>query len=236
MDRERLKEVQQTDLTDSKVNQEFVDWLRNKGPTWLLGILVVLVAWLGYDRYQQWRQGRQSAAFFDLEYATKVESLENVAIDHAGVASVPELARLRAADTHLTAAVNARDPDDGAITLDAEGVRKHLDKAEALFRQVLESVENDPRRLLFRLQALSGLATVAESAGRFDQARQRYDEIIRLAEPVYPLMASQIKARRDSLDGLKNVADLPERSSVPRPSPIDPLLRDLLDRGGSDPS
>lgn len=236
MDRERLKEVQQTDLTDSKLNQEFVDWLRNKGPTWLLGILVVLVAWLGFDRYQQWRQGRLSAAFFDLEYATKIESLINVANDHAGVASVPELARLRAADAHLAAAVTGRDPDDGAVTLDAQAVKEHLDKAEQLFRQVLDAVQHDPARLLFRLQALSGLATVAESAGRFDQARQHYDEIIKLAEPHYPLMASQMKARRDSLDTLKDVPELPGRASVPRPSPVDPLLRDLLDGGGSDPS
>jgi hypothetical protein len=33
MDRERLKQVHQTDLTESRVNEDFVDWLKTKGPT-----------------------------------------------------------------------------------------------------------------------------------------------------------------------------------------------------------
>ena len=40
-DRERLKEVHATDLTESRVNEDFVDWLKTKGPTYLLAILVV---------------------------------------------------------------------------------------------------------------------------------------------------------------------------------------------------
>ena len=38
---DRLKEVQTTDLTDSRVNHDFIDWLKTKGMNWLL-----LIPWL----------------------------------------------------------------------------------------------------------------------------------------------------------------------------------------------
>ena len=31
MDRDRLKEVRQTDLTESRINQDFLDWLKTSG-------------------------------------------------------------------------------------------------------------------------------------------------------------------------------------------------------------
>jgi hypothetical protein len=36
MDRDRLKEIQTADLSESNVNEDFVQWLKTKGPTYLL--------------------------------------------------------------------------------------------------------------------------------------------------------------------------------------------------------
>ena len=52
MDRDRLKEVHQTDLTESRVNEDFVDWLKNKGPTWLLVVMIAVCAYLAVVRLE----------------------------------------------------------------------------------------------------------------------------------------------------------------------------------------
>ena len=56
MDRDRLKEVHQTDLTEGKINEDFVDWLKTKGPTYLLVVLIGLAAWLFIVRFRQQKQ------------------------------------------------------------------------------------------------------------------------------------------------------------------------------------
>ena len=50
---DRLKEVQTTDLTDSRVNHDFIDWLKTKGMNWLLLILLVACGFLAVDWYQR---------------------------------------------------------------------------------------------------------------------------------------------------------------------------------------
>ena len=52
MDRDRLKEIQTADLSESNVNEDFVRWLKTKGPSYLLVVMVVIVGYLFYIRYQ----------------------------------------------------------------------------------------------------------------------------------------------------------------------------------------
>ena len=53
MDRERLKDVQTSDLKDDRLNEDFVLWLKTKGPSWLLVFLVAIVAYLFIVNWQQ---------------------------------------------------------------------------------------------------------------------------------------------------------------------------------------
>jgi hypothetical protein len=228
MDPNRLKQVQQTDLTESRLNQEFVFWLKEKGPTWLLVILLGLVAWVGIDRYQQYRAAKHAGAFFDLEKASGAEALESVAEDHEGIASVPHLARLRAADVYLLEVDRRRDFEDLDNDLDDAAIEERLDKAEALYRAVLDGARRDTGERLFAVQALFGLAAVAEARGEFDKARDFYDQVAQTAGDAYAPIAARARQRQESLAALDPSLTLPAREDLTHPSPIDPLLRDLL--------
>ena len=46
MDRERLQQVQQSDLSESRVNEDFILWLKNSGPWYLLAVLVGIAVYL----------------------------------------------------------------------------------------------------------------------------------------------------------------------------------------------
>jgi len=228
MDPNRLKQVQQTDLTESRLNQEFVFWLKEKGPTWLLVILLGLVAWVGIDKYKQWKADKYSGAFFDLEKATGAEALESVAEDHQGIASVPQLARLKAGQIYLIEINQRRDLEDLDADLDDEAIEERLDKAEALYRAVLDDAQPESGERLFAVQALFGLAAVAEARGEFDKAGDFYDEAAQTAGAAYKPIAEQARKRKESLANLDPGLMLPAREDLPHPSPIDPLLRDLL--------
>lgn len=228
MDPNRLKQVQQTDLTESRLNQEFVYWLKEKGPTWLLVVLLGLVAWVGIDRYQQYKANKHSSAFFDLEKATGADALESVAEDHDGVASVPQLARLRAGEIYLIEVNRRRDFEDLDAELDDAAIEERLGKAEALYQTVLEGAAGEGGERLFRVQALFGLAAVAEARGEFDEAGEYYDQAAAAAGEAYQPIRDQARKRKESLATLDPALTLPARKDLPHPSPIDPLLRDLL--------
>ena len=227
-DRERLKEVATTDLTDSKVNEDFVDWLKNKGPTWLLVVLVVLVAIMGWERYQNWKTTKVANAFFDYEEANDPETLKLVAEDHDGVASVGSLARLRAADVYLAEALARRDATNSEEMLDDAAIETRLNDARQLYQQVYEETADNDGQHLMRLPAIFGLAAVAESKGELQAAGDYYDEAIVLAGETYPHIARFATGRKESLTTLEDVPTILKRTEVPVESPIDPLLRDLL--------
>ena len=56
MDRNRLKEIHQSDLTESRLNEDFVTWLKTSGPTYLLIILVALCSYVLWIRWQEQKQ------------------------------------------------------------------------------------------------------------------------------------------------------------------------------------
>jgi hypothetical protein len=49
---ERLKEVRQTDITEGRINEDFLDWLRTKGVSWLLVLMVALCVYFGILRWR----------------------------------------------------------------------------------------------------------------------------------------------------------------------------------------
>ena len=46
MDSDRLKDIQTADLSETQVNEDFVHWLKTKGPSYLLIIMIVIVSYL----------------------------------------------------------------------------------------------------------------------------------------------------------------------------------------------
>ena len=98
---DRLKEVQTTDLTDSRVNHDFTDWLKTKGMNWLLAILLVACAFLGWDWYKRKQIAAKDQAWAELEAATSPAAYQGVATTHKDTGAIAEIAMLQAGDALL---------------------------------------------------------------------------------------------------------------------------------------
>lgn len=246
-DRKRLQQVQQTDLTESRINEDFLHWLKTSGPSWLLAILVVVCGYLVWNRWQIHRAGKVDAAWRQLAEVRDglPASLEEVANDPAtaGVGSVQQLARLEAADQLLRAVQLGRalESAEAAVALTDEERTRYLDRADKLYAQVVEAASGNPGTPGIALQAISALfgrAAVHESRGQLDQAAGFYNTAAVKANDPFPALADEARSRAASVAGLASVVKLPEGpafmmpgmpgASSRTPVTMDDTLRSLL--------
>lgn len=231
MDSNRLKEVQQTDITESRVNEDFVDWLKNKGPTYLLIVMVGLCVWVGWDRIKSSRLQKLDQARMELADAVSPVDLQRIASEYS---SVREEALLRAADLYLQSVQTGQ-----AITptlesptepepLTAEERATTINEARRLYNELLNAVADDPGKQLFAINAHFGLAALAESEGDFDAAGTHYDKAAQLAKANFSMLAGQAESRKTALAELPKDVVLIERKALPRQDIIDPRFRDLI--------
>lgn len=237
---DRLKEVQTSDLTDSRLNYEFVDWLKTKGLNWLLAILLVICAYLAWDLWSRREADRRDQAWADLTAATMPEALEAVAGDHEEIDSVSSLALLSAGDVYLSSVRTGLRPGltaaDENSALDAEGRTEMLDNADRLYAEVIERNEGTDGFATkpITISALYGRAAVAESRGDVEEARASLKHIARIAMPEYPGVATQAEARIEDLDEVTSIGELPTSAAI-APVAVDgdeftpPVVDDLLE-------
>lgn len=227
-DKRRLRQVQQQDLTESRLNDDFVYWLKTKGINYLLIILVIACAVMFYNAYRQRRQQAFDASWSDLSQATLPQAFDEVAKKHDPSESIALFAWLKAADSHLrdvrTGYVGGPPvtmPDGttaGGMRMTPEDRTAALDAADQYFTRVLSSsptASETPGQAAFRLSALFGRASVAESRGDIAAAKTFLEEAKRLAEVPFPMFATQAQARIDSLPKLAKPTELPTRASLP---------------------
>ena len=113
---DRLAQVEQSDLGESQLNEEFVDWLKKWGNQILLAILVVALLGVGWQWLVRTKMESRDAAWATLESAQLPASLEEVAASSEGVDSITPLALMRAGDQYLrsvqtgTASIGSRPP------------------------------------------------------------------------------------------------------------------------------
>ena len=96
MDRERLQQVQQSDLSESRVNEDFVNWIKTSGPWYLLAVLIGIAVYMYIVNIQRAELRAREQAWFDFSEAVMPASLEDVA---AASRTSPLAAELRAAST-----------------------------------------------------------------------------------------------------------------------------------------
>lgn len=247
-DRRRLQAIQQTDLTESRLNQEFVEWLKTKGMNWLLVILLGLCAWMGWNWWRDRQAKARDAAWASLSSATLPAALEEVAATHQGVDAVDALALLGAADRYLASVQSGvrfdRDSgaEDAAVTPELRTewlttANTLYDKALARAGAVNGTISPNSPALVVAISALFGKAAVAESQGDVAGAKQALDNVIAAAKEKYPPLAKVAEARRDSLSQLASITSLPSRADLPSKGATTPLeapvvndqfIRDLL--------
>ncbi len=224
-------------LTESRLNQDFVDFLRKYGTAILLGVCAISVAYVGWDRYSRHREGTLDEAWLSLEKAIEARSPEGliaVAEEHASEAGLPLLARVEAADILVQSAImgvvpGAEIAGDGTVTkpddlLTPEGVARHFDRAADQYEKVIASTSGKPALVLHQLRAMFGMAAVDESRSKFDDAKRRYEQIVDVANTAQlSTLAGAAKKLLDTIEDAKTAPRLySDAQVVTKPAPPPP--------------
>lgn len=234
-DRQRLKDIHQSDLTEGRVNVEFLEWLKTKGMSWLLVLLLGLCAYFAVVRWKTYREEYRTQAWADLESARTSGSpgkLEEVAETYSEVGAVPHLARLNAAiqllgGVQIDQTVGATAAD--RLPLSHEDREQYLARADRLAEKVLESDDNSVAMTTLAFQALSARAAVAECRGDTEKSRQLYEQAAQRVEAQFPALAALARQRAASTGDYDHLVALPTEEEVrgirqAQPStPLDPL-------------
>ena len=246
MDRDRLKEIHQTDLTEGKINEDFVDWLKTKGPTWLLLVLVALAAWLLIVRFKQQKQDHLNAGWSAFLSAQLPGSLEDVAAEYADISGLAELANLRAADFYLQAVVTqmplGADPNASVVDpLTDEDRDDYLSRADRIYQAVIDADETSVGVTLHAVAAMNGKAAVAESRGDGEGAVQWYERAADRASVHFPRLAARARELAKTVARFSEPIYLPAETDLPlvaaptalERATIDVALRDLIQTDNS---
>ncbi len=229
MDRERLKNVQTSDLTDEKLNEDFVLWLKTKGPTWLLVILVAIVGYLFMVNWKQREARQQNEAWVALLDARLPTSLEDVAIQYPEIDTVAQQARLRAANMYLQSIQLGRaigSTADAVVPLTEEDRIFNLDRAHLLYEEVLAADTNEPGNTILVVSSLNGLAAVQECRGELEMARSYYEQAAVRAGERFPFLADQSAARASTVGDYDRLVVIPE--TIPEPPPVPATTIDTI--------
>ena len=229
-------------LQESRVNEEFLGFLRKWSQPVLLMVVLVSLGWMAWNRYQEGQVAKRDAAFaalaanVDRADSPSPASLRAVSDEYAGVGSVALLADLRLADLYFESArlgldIGAElsptgDPVDDAAVLSAEDREGYLNDARRTYRAVLDAATAAEGRALIAANAAFGLAAVAESLGENDEAGRMYDKVIAIAEADgragRDIVARERKADLASLSSDGRIYALEELPMLPGETREDP--------------
>jgi hypothetical protein len=235
MDERQTQIKEGAGLEESRVNQEFLDFLNKWSFPVLLIIAIVSGGYFLYNQWQARKIAQRDQAFAELgnlesSAAPSVFSLTTMAEEYDGIGRVSELALLQAAGIHLNAVRTGLDPADPDPTnpdsiLSDEDIAFHLEQAGSLYRQVADRVEGNDELALFAINAAFGRAAVAESSGDFETARAQYAQAETLASGAGYAPLATIASEMASDAGSAEGATLYETAQFPRlpfePEPLE---------------
>ena len=226
MDRNRLSQIKTTDITESRVNEALVTWLKTSGPTYMLVVLLVLIAYLGYVRYSQHKVDARDQAWIDLVDTDHPDSLADIAAEHDGIFAVAHIARLQAAARYLTAVQGGKpidiDPTNTSQLLTAEQRDQYLRLADGLYDEVLKADDGSAGMALHAAQAMDGKAAVAECRVQLDEAKSWHEKAANRVREVFPELAARLDTRAQTTSELAGELSLPSASATPKPQNTPP--------------
>lgn len=228
MDRKRLGNVQQTDLTEGRINDDFLFWLKTSGPNWLLAVLVVACLVMGWNWWKNRAAQARDLAWTELNAADIPSALKDVAAKHSDIDSVATYALLNAGDRYLQSVLSGKRFDREATAADAtmtpELKTEWLAEADALYLDVVTAAKADPTRGSrgFEIGALFGRAAVAESRGDVAAAKANLEAVQAVAGDDYPWLAKNATARLESLGVISSPYPIPAAPVAALPPTVDP--------------
>jgi nitrate reductase NapE component len=184
-------------LEESRLNQDFLDFLRKWSTPILLVAAVGALGFVGWQKYHQAKKDKLDAAFGELEGVSvsltpSPDSLAAVATQYSGVGAVSALAHNQAGDslmfslqTGLKAGAQINPdgtPKEASDVLSDADRTSILSQAASHYQQALDASEKNKSQRPITFGALFGLAAVAESRSEMDQAKKLYERIIALAD------------------------------------------------------
>lgn len=242
MDEQRIKGLTQgAGREESRINQDFIDFLSKWSTPFLVVLALCAVSYWGWNQYKARQVAKVNEAIADYVIASggaspSPDTLERLGDEHEGVRSIGMLARLDAADLYLAAVQRGLEPGVEYTGPDSLGVgdaldetrrAAHLAKAASLYQSVLTAARAAPGKEQLAVEAAFGLAAVAESDGKIDEARRHLAEAEELAAKIgFTVLAEAARKRAAGLsDGPPPVlyaADalpaLPEPAPLPEPT------------------
>jgi tetratricopeptide (TPR) repeat protein len=212
MDTKHRHELEQNDLASFIVNfQAF--WAKH-GNKVLTVVLVVLAFFVVKRLLDQNRESQQEGSWADLATTSSPDGFAEVARKYEGT-PVEAIAYLNAGDLLLRKAAIPEAPTTAPATQEADDPTRALEQAESYYRKAQSAEAVSP---IVKLNALLGLASVAESRGQIDEAKKLYQQVIDQAQDFHSIR-TQAEARLALADNLARPivfgADEPRPSGSP---------------------
>lgn len=244
MDERQGQLKERAGLEESRINEEFRDFLVKWGPRLLIVVALVALAFSGRRYLTQKADERTDEAFYQLALATSSEAtspdtLLSLAQQYDDIGAVAHVARLTAAEAYLSAVrrgvvIGAQPDPTGEYPaeelLDDELRGSYLQQSRQAFKQVADS---SGAAAVHTVRAHMGLAAVAEAMDELETARTHYQRAATIDRDAgFGAMAQIADVRLASLDVLSEKVVLPASASLPQVEPIAPEERDEDDPFG----
>ena len=227
---------------ESRINEDFVEWLKTQGPTYLLIVLVFVAAVLGWNRWKQHRATQYAQAWTEFADCRLPGAFEDVAARYPNVPGLAPRARLRAADTLMDAVQTGlplgTDPSATETPPPLTDLQRteYLNRAKALYQRVVETDDDSLAMALHAVSGLQGMGVVAESLGNGIEAKRWYEAAASRAAPYYPWLAAEAQDRAATVQENVAAVMLPAQADLPARPPraamtpvmIDPALSALV--------
>ncbi len=217
-------------LEDSRVNQEFVDFLNKWSTPVIMTLAIAALVWAGLQKLDRMKIARIDQAFSELAATTQggnpsPASLKTLADEYEGVGSVAEIALLTASDLYLNAFVtgvtpgSSPDRETGLFAetdlLDDSQRQAYLEQAEQVAQRVLDLSDSADGKELIAMRAMSRLASVAEGKRDFDGAKAMYTKLESKATSTdFPSIAQFATNRIDQIAKIKDLGPLPTQDLI----------------------
>ncbi len=228
----RLGELKEgAGLEDSRINQDFVDFIRKWSTPLLMVAAAIAIGYFLYNKRIEARQAHIDEAFTQYNqsantFSPSPDALRRIAEDYDDVKGVSVMARIAAADEYLRSVQRGvrpgspLDPQTGEPESEEDYLNdadrdQLLGEAEAMYREVWTDTQGNPAMAIHTLGALYGLAAVSESRMDVDAAKNALDQAMALAEDRgFIEHVALTRQRIEALPRLTRVS-LPKKADLP---------------------